>query len=275
MQLSIITINLNNNYGLKKTIDSVLSQTFNNFEFIVIDGGSLDGSVEVLKEYLSGMVNWISETDAGIYNAMNKGIAKADGEYILFLNSGDFLVNNDVLKSVFSNSELVDIMSGDTLLINKAGKKKIIPAPEEFNLQNALMFGLAHASTFIRTSLFDRFGNYNEERKIISDWEFFVKAIVINKVSYKRIPITISYFDSNGISNKCQQLLEKEKFDVLSEIYPSEILGIIKEYISLKTRENKIKNNGLIQAGIYLSKYRNIRRFFNKFYFYFKKLRGH
>ena len=110
--LSIITINLNNREGLRKTIESVVNQTFQDFEFIVIDGASTDGSVEVIQDY--PRINyWISEPDTGIYNAMNKGIAKATGEYCLFLNSGDTLFQINTLTGILQSNPKGDIIFGN------------------------------------------------------------------------------------------------------------------------------------------------------------------
>lgn len=99
--ISIITINYNNKVGLKKTIESVIQQDFNSFEFIVIDGGSTDGSYDVIQEYRNYIDYWVSEPDKGIYNAMNKGITIARGEYCNFMNSGDFFYDKNVLSSIF------------------------------------------------------------------------------------------------------------------------------------------------------------------------------
>ena len=101
MKFSIITINYNNCEGLRRTIESVVNQTCHDFEYIIIDGGSTDGSVDVIKQYADQIDYWVSEPDKGIYNAMNKGVAVAKGEYCLFLNSGDSLHNNSALAKVF------------------------------------------------------------------------------------------------------------------------------------------------------------------------------
>jgi len=114
-KLSIITVNLNNAEGLRKTIESVVTQTFTDFEYIIIDGGSTDGSVEIIKLYADKITYWVSEPDKGIYNGMNKGIMVAKGEYCQFLNSGDWLVNENVLKEVFAD---VDIVYGDLKIPN-------------------------------------------------------------------------------------------------------------------------------------------------------------
>ena len=122
MKLSIITINLNNKNGLSETISSVIAQTFTDYEYIIIDGQSTDGSLEVIKQNANHINQWISENDHGIYNAMNKGLNLAKGEYCLFLNSGDSLYDSDVLQVLFSQSFTEDIISGGIELYSHTKK---------------------------------------------------------------------------------------------------------------------------------------------------------
>ena len=112
MKYSIITVNYNNREGLKRTIESVIHQTFRDFEFIVIDGGSTDSSAEVLKAYDEHISYWVSEKDNGIYDAMNKGIRKATGDYLNFMNSGDCFYDDDVLRNVTAYASDADIITG-------------------------------------------------------------------------------------------------------------------------------------------------------------------
>ena len=112
MKLSIITINFNNCEGLQKTIESVVSQSFKDFEWIVIDGGSTDGSRELLEQYADHITYWVSELDKGVYNAMNKGIKVAKGEYVNFMNSGDVYASASILEDVFSTSHTADVLYG-------------------------------------------------------------------------------------------------------------------------------------------------------------------
>ena len=125
MKLSIITVNLNNMEGLQKTCDSIISQTFKNFEWIVIDGGSADGSKELIEEYGSNISYWVSEPDKGIYNAMNKGIKVAKGEYLYFLNSGDYLFDSNALSDVFLDNPKEDIVYG-FVAREHSGRTKIL-----------------------------------------------------------------------------------------------------------------------------------------------------
>ena len=123
MKYSIITINYNNCDGLEKTIQSVINQSYQNFEFIIIDGGSTDSSVEVIKKYSNKIDYWISEPDKGIYHAMNKGIIQAHGEYLNFMNSGDLFYDNDVLKDISIKIDLKDIIIGKDFHYNANTKE--------------------------------------------------------------------------------------------------------------------------------------------------------
>jgi glycosyltransferase involved in cell wall biosynthesis len=266
MIISLITINFNNCNGLFGTIESVLSQSFSDYEYLIIDGGSIDGSVELIKRNESKLSFWVSEADKGRYCAMNKGIAQAKGDYLLFLNSGDFLANNNVLKSICSNLPDSDIITGDTIISTKGGRNQIWHSPEKFNLQTAMISGLSHPGSLIRKSMFQKFGFYNEERMIVADWEFFLKTIVINNAIYSRIPVLISVFDDSGISTSNKELAGIEKNKVLAEYYPPEIINVLNEYKDLKIYQEKFIRNGLVQSAIYLSRFRTLRRIFNKVY---------
>lgn len=244
-RLSIITINYNNFPGLKKTLDSVACQNCTEFEHIIIDGGSTDGSKEIIEEYDKSAlynVNWVSEKDGGIYNAMNKGIKRAKGEYIQILNSGDCLASSDVvermlkeLKAQNSNRPApIPIFYGNMIKDFGGGKLRfdtcgsINYTPESF-----LYFyngTLNHDCAYIRRDLFGKYGYYNEKMKICSDWEWYVRAIVIGgeETVYTNIDVTI--FDMNGISESggaSKELIKKERREYLESIlYPS----VLKDY---------------------------------------------
>ena len=112
MKLSIITVNYNDAEGLERTIKSVMSQSFKDFEFIIIDGGSTDASVDVIKKYENNIDYWVSETDGGIYQGMNKGLRQAQGEYVNFMNGGDSYYSPDVLNEIFALNSNADIITG-------------------------------------------------------------------------------------------------------------------------------------------------------------------
>jgi len=220
-KLSIITINRNNSDGLKRTIESVVCQTFRDFEYIVIDGASTDGSVEVIKQYEDKITYWVSEPDSGIYNAMNKGIEKARGEYCLFLNSGDSLIGNTILEKVFNLNVSEDILYGDLMVI-ESKKKWEKTYPDKLTFEYFLKDTLSHPSSFIKKKLFETAGKYNETNKIVSDWEFFI--LVVNKYNctYKHLPFVISEFIYDGISSlpDNSNIILQEKNNVLKKYFP-------------------------------------------------------
>ncbi len=197
MKLSIITINYNNADGLRRTMDSVIAQSFHDYEYIVIDGGSQDGSREVIEARAGHLAYWVSEPDGGIYNAMNKGIARAKGEYCLFLNSGDFLFNEQSLGIAFDRENDADIVS--YAVINTDRKASSLKKPPcDVSLYTFLDGSLPHPSTFIRRGVFERVGLYNESYRIISDWAFFIDALIIHQCSYDSCDTVITVFDRSG-----------------------------------------------------------------------------
>ena len=228
MKLSIITINYNNKDGLQKTIDSVISQIYKDFEWIIIDGGSTDGSKELIEQYADYITYWVSEPDKGIYNAMNKGIKIAEGEYLLFLNSGDWLVSAHTLNRVFDRFCRADIIYGNLLY----DKKKVERASGFHNDYIAcidLIKGtLFHPSTFIKRELFEKYGYYDETLKIVADWKFFLYVIAIKGCSVKYINEDISCFDVNGISSTQIVLRKKEREKVLLELFPE---SVVRDYL--------------------------------------------
>jgi glycosyltransferase involved in cell wall biosynthesis len=221
-RLSIITVNRNNAGGLAKTISSVVSQSYRDFEFIVIDGASQDESPEIIRENANHLSYWISEPDKGTYHAMNKGIQVAKGEYCLFLNSGDYLVHPTVLDKVFSHHPEADIISGDVLKIRPNGKFRRVSSPLSISLHKLCIHSLPHQATLIRTSLFKEIGYYTESYKIASDWEFFLKALVIHEKSYMHIDEDVSYFRIGGISSTEEnfELAYQESQDCLKKHFP-------------------------------------------------------
>jgi glycosyltransferase involved in cell wall biosynthesis len=220
--ISIITINLNNKIGLKKTIESVIRQDYDKYEFIVIDGGSTDGSVEIIKQNAFKINDWISEPDNGVYNAMNKGIKKANGEYCLFVNSGDILYNEKVLTDIMNQELTSDIITGNTIVDDKSKNLQPVNAPAKISFYTFFKHTILHQATLIRTSLFKELGYYNENLRIVADWEFFLKALILHNCSYQSINVTFSVFDSTGISSRPQNfnVSLKERDDILQKYFP-------------------------------------------------------
>lgn len=210
MRLSIITINLNNRDGLQKTIDSVICQTFKDFEWIIIDGGSTDGSKELIEQYSKHFSYWVSEPDKGIYNAMNKGIDMASGDYLLFLNSGDILAGTQVVKYFVNAGVCADIASG----IERTTNGTLIYPKSENGLTYDCFYNdtLCHQSTFIRRDAFKKYGKYREDYRILGDWEWFFRAIIRDNASYQSLNFEVAIYDCNGISNS-QVLMEWQEIE--------------------------------------------------------------
>lgn len=222
--LSIITVNLNTCLGLKKTIDSVIRQSFIDYQFIVVDGASVDESITVIETNQQQIDKWISEPDSGIYNAMNKGIRQAKGKYCLFLNSGDWLADENVLSRVFEHQQDADIISGDIAFYDSAKNavKWLVPSPDVLTAKTLFNGTLPHQATFIKRELFDKYGFYNENLKIAADWQFFLETLLEHHVTYRHYPGLVAYFNMDGIScrTETQDLPKREKRAILETKYP-------------------------------------------------------
>lgn len=306
MLLSIITINYNNVEGLRKTLASVASQTYAEIEHIIIDGGSTDNSVEVIREYefslasrlcgvpenargdlgcsspLTSRLKWISEKDTGIYNAMNKGIEIALGkrivnddhtsaplassphrliasDYIQILNAGDMLASADVTEKMLaamnnitslskyinpsrsrdidssetlsqlsskneSAEKSVDILYGNMIKVNSQRQVVGKSGYTEYSLRQFYSSTLNHDCAYIRADLFEEYGLYDENLKIVSDWKWYLQAIGLGRVQPEYVNIDVTIFDDGGISETNLELRNKERRQVLEELLPPAVL---------------------------------------------------
>lgn len=303
MHLSIITINYNNAEGLCKTLASVASQTYSHIEHIIVDGGSTDESVEVIREYesslasrlspLASRLKWISEKDTGIYNAMNKGLEIALGrrivnedhtsaplasslhrliasDYIQILNSGDILaapdvtermmaalaernekINNqqskqldnqqlkqstsdivnivenkivDIVENKVSTEKSVDILYGNMIKVNSQRQVVGKSGYTEYSLRQFYSSTLNHDCAYIRKDLFDEYGLYDENLKIVSDWKWYLQAIGLGRVKPEYVDIDVTIFDDGGISETNLALRNQERRQVLEELLPPAVL---------------------------------------------------
>lgn len=223
-KVSIITINYNNASGLEKTIESVINQTYKDFEFIVIDGGSTDESKEIILKAGNGISYWVSEKDAGIYNAMNKGIKTASGDYLLFINSGDYLYNEKVVENLVNHLlETDEIVYGNVLLRNETKNWEIIQEhPDKLNFSYFYNRTICHQVCLFKRSLFDNIFFFNEDYKIASDWEFLIYAIYIQKVNCRKIDLLISVYDTTGISGNpnFKKIAASERKKTMEKFFP-------------------------------------------------------
>lgn len=229
MKLSIITINLNNKEGLQKTIESIVNQTFKDYEFIIIDGGSNDGSIDVIELYKENITYWISEPDKGIYNAMNKGIRIAKGEYYYFLNTGDRLKSNDVLEKIFEDDPHESFICAN--FFKEYGNSLIKDDSYRLRDWNEQLYdlysdNLCHQDFFIKSDNFDKYGLYDETMKITADWKLFFIAIGLNheKVCYKDIDLVI--YNMEGLSSTIGgAVISKEKRKVFNEYLSQNLIN--------------------------------------------------
>ena len=227
MQLTIITINLNNLNGLRKTLDSVSTQIFTDFEIIIVDGASNDGSLDLIYDFRKSTTldfTMISEPDSGVFQAMNKGINVAKGEYLLFLNSGDFLVSDSVLNEVFSKKHTADFLlarcniSENGIVIHTTQPASKITFGFIFNN------GIAHQSTFIKRELFNLYGNYREDFRYNSDIEFWYRTIILAYRSTESLGTIVSDYNTDGISSMdCNTLAYLSE---INEIYSHPLLQL-------------------------------------------------
>lgn len=220
-KLSVVIVNLNNAEGLKKTLSSVFDkQTFKGVECIVIDRGSGDGSADSIKGYEDKISYWVSEPDRGVYNAMNKGVVKATGEYLLFLDSGDRLADNVLIK-VFAEPFVEDIVYGDLMYCCGSKESKLVTFPDKISVMDMLLNPLERQSVFIRRELFA--GNlYKEEYKMVSDWAFLIEEFVYRNRTSRHLAVTLSYRNLCGApdGNENRALILEEKRDFLDKYHP-------------------------------------------------------
>ena len=231
--LTIITINRNNATGLEKTMESVLKQTCRDFEYVVVDGASTDDSVVVIRRYAEQFgerIKWVSEPDKGIYNAMNKGIRMATGEYVEFLNSGDRLASEDVVSKM---SAAIEEKGNPSILYGNMLKdmpdRKILKdkcfAGKDVSFLGFYTGTLNHSSTYIRRELFDKYGYYDESLRIVSDWKWFLQAVVLGEEKPVYVDWDVTLFDMNGISETDKESSKAERRKVLEELIPNAILS--------------------------------------------------
>ncbi len=215
MKYSIITINYNHIEGLKKTIESVITQTYTDYEYIIIDGGSTDGSVDIIKEYEGHITYWISEKDNGVYHAMNKGVVQAQGDYCIFMNSGDRFHSPKVLESFEQYED--DIVCGQVSSFPSGHHRPTI------SLVDLLRISLPHQAMFIKRGLLIKHP-YDERYKILSDWKFCLETLVIDNCSFRTVEIIVADYEDGGISSNSNGLLPIERELILKELFPPRIL---------------------------------------------------
>ena len=205
IKISIITVVLNGEETIQNTIDSVLVQTYQNIEYIIIDGSSTDGTIGVVKSYGDKITKFVSEPDKGLYDAMNKGIDMATGDIIGILNSDDFYIDNDVIERVvkeFKNRG-VDSVYADLVYISSSNINKVVRCFDSGQFKPSLFsYGLmpAHPTFFVKKSIYEKYGKFHIDFKNAADFDLLVRFIYTNKITYHYIDKVIVKMRLGGAS---------------------------------------------------------------------------
>ena len=231
MFISIITINKDNLHGLKNTLESIMAQTCDQYEWIIIDGGSKDGSVEFIKDNASKIRYWVTEPDSGIYNAMNKGIDVSTGDYLLFLNSGDRFASPTILSSFMEKHFSSDVVYGNAIFVdanNNEISRVITPASirlSEFWSRR----GIHHQASFFSRHCFENH-RYNEDNRIASDTELFMQ-LIYDGFSFEKWDVFVDKFEIGGLSSVMTDCGAKEFYSIVDRILPPGIKADYDEFI--------------------------------------------
>ena len=259
MTLTIITINYNNIEGLKRTVNSVLQQTWKDFEWIIIDGSSTDGSRELIEGIGPHLSYWCSERDKGIFNAMNKGLIHAKSDYVLFLNSGDFFSSSRSLQYVKPHTWHADIIGCDAFM-GTGNNPTYYQAPRKVTYQRLVCMSLCHQSTFIRRDLLK--DGYDETSKIGGDWMFWFNAFIDNDATYQNIPIPVTVMDTTGISITAAETRKEERWNFLLRYFSPTMLIRVKEQCNW---DDELEYPAILNSERVILKV--VRKFVNKTYF--------
>lgn len=218
--ISVVTVSYNAVATIEKTILSVINQEYSNVEYIVIDGGSTDGTVDIIKKYVEKITFFVSEPDKGVYDAMNKGVIVATGEWINFMNAGDTFYDRHTFSAIFElNNYKEDIISGGAQLAN--GKVWRPLECDKLTLMDFYISGLCHQATFIRKKIFG-YLMYDENLKIVADSKFFIQSLIMNNCSYRNVDVMVCCYDWAGISADLNE--QKKEIDkVMRELLPEKI----------------------------------------------------
>jgi glycosyltransferase involved in cell wall biosynthesis len=271
LKISVITINYNNKEGLKKTIESVIDQTYPYIEYIIIDGGSTDGSVDIIKQKEDKISYWISENDNGVYNALNKGILKASGNYLIFLNSGDAFTGADVLNSCYNLMQefpYFDIYYADMLTINHLNfpDNSVWKHPSKLSLLFFKNNTINHQASLINAELFKEYGLYPEKYKLASDYWLWLICF-INDKKFKHLNFPMVTYDFSGLSAaddfKSYSLERKLIWESLVPAYVQEIIEENEHLIKETENYKHLTGYKLLKVAIRLNnqlqKYRSIK----------------
>lgn len=213
-KVSVVTVCLNSAGTIERTVQSVLSQDYQDIEYIVIDGRSSDNTLNILKQYEDKISLLISEIDSGLYDAMNKGVRLSSGEFIFFINADDRFTDSSVIsdfvRTYQENSEL-NFIYGDVLLESDSGNARISKQLKRLTSPGLCMTTICHQAIFCKKSLFDDIGYYSQEYKVVSDYEWIMRAYKKNKLKSKHIDRSICEIGTSGLTYTTSWQTEKRK----------------------------------------------------------------
>ena len=235
VKISIVTVVFNDKKGFRKTAESVISQEarYNiDYEWIVIDGNSTDGTFDEIRKYDNHITYWVSESDCGIYDAMNKSLSHTNGEYLIFMNAGDCFYNNEVLKRVINHKSFgaFDYLIGNTYLVKDGmiiGKPDI---PGEITAKMLYMRSMPHQATFMRASRLRALGGYDTSYRIAADAKFFFQDIVMNDALCSNLNFFTTLYDISGVSSVAWKCNLEERGRYLAELLPNRIRADYQRY---------------------------------------------
>lgn len=224
MKISVITVCKNSEKTISETIQSVLSQTYNDFELIIVDGKSTDNTLNIINDFKSDKIRLISENDTGIYNAMNKGVNLSTGDYLFFLNSDDKFLHNNVLTIFAQEMEKThsDLIFGTYFFINKNTGKYGIKQQRNLSKFDLWQACPLQPTLFYNKDLFEKHGLMEEKYKICADYEFSLRLILKNKVKFHYVDTPVTIFDTNGVSSSVSEIHLQERTEI-DNIYFSKI----------------------------------------------------
>ncbi|MCR5261229.1 MAG: glycosyltransferase [Candidatus Gastranaerophilales bacterium] len=243
MKISVVTVCYNSEQVIEKTVQSVVNQTFDDFEYLIIDGASTDRTLEIVRKYQekSDKIKIFSEKDRGIYDAMNKGIAHASGDYIVFLNADDVFLHENVLKLAAEKmKDDVDLYYGDLVFLEKATGK--LNNRRQNNVNYVYLCGgmLFHPAIFASAKLFEKIGNFDLQYKIVADYDWVLRALVKKKSTckYLDMPITIFADGEGASSNPKNKELHKNERQAVQKKYFSPLMISVSNFLYKSMRSS-------------------------------------
>lgn len=257
MKISVITVCYNAEACLEKTIRSVVRQRYQDYEYVIVDGASSDGTVDIIKRYEAQITHWVSEPDSGIYNAMNKAVRMCSGEYCIFMNAGDMFVNPLVLKQVsLFLGDGFDVLTGYEISTKNGKIVDYVKPPQRATLEHFFVTSISHQASFIKRNLLLEYP-YDENLKLVSDWKFWLQTLVLNGKSYRSIDVDVCVFNHDGMTYALSDIGNVERKKVLVSLLPKDIYEEYAKRYSGFWFAKKRRYYGKLQRILHIEELRN------------------